>query len=380
MRAIPDRSSDAACADLVAESDQRPPRDRGQPESQRVPCRAPCSSFATLLVIGLGACQTDDGQVVTNIDDRAVVTFERPLCRGNIDLIDQAMAHVEDRLDVQVQGPIEITLWSRYTDVADHCWEGALGCYSDGEIHTLWYGLEHEIVHAVAGPLGRPEPLWVEGIAEALSGRTHDGETDVVSLAGLEDGKDVEYSTAGHFTRWLLEEYGVEGIRELARGSSLEEAYGMELADAGDDYDANAPWSYPHWNPCRGEQLDGTREGEWVYEIVVDCDDPWSSAEYESGPTVLRTTDIEEPGTYRIFVTGVRMVGAVACQLETLIEPPAEVTPDGIVHESSGTNLPTFFSSDQAYEVRLEQGRVQWAITIEGETQTAGFELRRVGP
>ena len=117
------------------------------------------------------------------------------------------------------------------------------------------------------------------GIAEALSGRTHDGEADVVSLAGLEDGKDVEYSTAGHFTRWLIQEYGVEGVRDLARESSFEDAYGMELADAGADYDANAPWSYPHWNPCRGERLDATSEGEWVHDVVVDCDDPWSSAE-----------------------------------------------------------------------------------------------------
>jgi len=350
------------------------------PESQWVPRRALYSFFATLLAIGVGACQTDDGKVVTNIHDRAMVTFERPLCRGNIALIEETMAHVEDSLDVQVQSPIDITLWSRYADVADHCWEGALGCYSDGEIHTLWYGLEHEIVHAVAGPLGRPDPLWIEGIAEALSGPTRHGEADVVSLVGLEDGKEVDYRTAGHFTRWLLEEYGVEGIRALARGSSFEDAYGMELADANAEYEENAPWSYPHWNPCRGERLDATLDGEWEHDIVVDCDDPWSSAEYESGPTVLRTIDIEEPGTYRLFVTGVRMVGAIACQLETLVEPPAEDVTGGIVQESAGATLPTFFLSDQAYEVRLEPGRVQWAITVEGEAETVGFDLRRVGP
>ncbi|MEM9455126.1 MAG: hypothetical protein AAGF11_13175 [Myxococcota bacterium] len=350
------------------------------PELQRIPRRSPYLSFATLLLIGVEACQTDGGRVVTNIDDRAMVTFERPLCRGNIAQIEETMAHVEDNLDVQVQSPIEITLWSRYADVADHCWEGALGCYRDGEIHTLWYGLEHEIVHAVAGPLGRPEPLWIEGIAEALSGRTHDGEVDVGSLVGLEDGRDVEYSTAGHFTRWLLEEYGVEGIRDLARESSFEDTYGMELGDAGADYETNAPWSYPHWNPCRGERLDPTLEGEWVHDIVVDCDDPWSSAEYESGPTVLRTIDIEDPGTYRLFVTGVRMVGAIACQLETLVEPPAADVAGSIVQESSGAVLPTFFLSDQAYEIPLEQGRVQWGFTVEGEAETVEFELRRIGP
>lgn len=254
-----------------------------------------------------------------------------------------------------------------------------MGCFRDGEVHTLWDGLEHEIVHAVANPLGRPEPLWIEGIAEALSNRTRDGDEDVVSLVGLEGSKDVEYSTAGHFTRWLLEEHGVEGIRELARESPFEEAYGMDLVAASAEYDANAPWSYPHWNPCRGERLGATSEGEWVHDIVVDCEDPWSSTAYDSGPTVLRTIDIDEPGTYRFFVSGVRMVGAIGCQLGTLGESPPDDVAGEIVHETAGAVLPTFFLSDQVYEVRLEPGRVQWEITIEGEAETVEFELRRVG-
>ena len=163
--------------------------------------------------------------------------------------------------------------------------------------------------------------MWLEGIASALSGRTRDGQEEVGSLLGLEDSRQVDYGTAGHFVRWLLEEHGVDGIRALQRESPFEQAYELELADAIEDYEANAPWSYPRRSPCRGEPLEATSEGRWAHDIQVDCDDPFGSAEYQSGPMVLRTVDIEEPGMYRLFVTEASRVGAIACQLETLLEP-----------------------------------------------------------
>ncbi|MEM9459662.1 MAG: hypothetical protein AAGF11_36125 [Myxococcota bacterium] len=311
------------------------------------------------------------------------MTFNRPLCRGNIELIEQTITHVEQSLDVKVEEPeepIEIAIWNRYANVVDHCGEGPSGCYTNGEIHTLWQALEHEIVHAVHAPLGWPEPLWSEGIAEALSGRTRDGQDDVTALVGLESYRQVDYATAGHFTRWLLEEHGIEGIRALARESSFESTYGRTLADANVDYEADAPWSYPDWNTCRGARLDATSEAEWVYEFDVDCDQPWSSAEYESGPTAWRTIDIEQSGSYRAYFTGVRMVGVLACQLDILVDPPEDDMVGDIVSETAGSVLPTFFVGDEPYDVQLEPYRLQFSITANGEASTTTFELRRIGP
>ncbi|MEM9458028.1 MAG: hypothetical protein AAGF11_27880 [Myxococcota bacterium] len=332
------------------------------------------------LVLGSVACQSDDNRVTTLIDDRAIVTFDRSLCKGDVTLIEQTIERVEERLDVRAPSPIELSIWSRYAEVSAHCSEGALGCYNDGEAHALWQAQEHEIVHAVAAPLGTPEPLWNEGIAEALSSRTQEGQEDVVSLVGLEDSPQVDYSTAGHFVRWLLEEYGQEGVRALARGSSFEHAYGMELADASVDHKASAPWSYPHWTPCRGERLEATSENGWAHELHVNCDDPWSSAEYQSGPTVFRTTDIEEPGTYRALFTGATLVGAVACQLDPLLDRPAQDTAGDIIRETTRSSVPTFLSSDEPHEIQLEPGRILWSITVEGEASTVGFDLNRIGP
>ena len=158
------------------------------PESQPARTWALCSLAA--LASNVAACQPDEGRPVTFIGDRAVVTFARPLCPGDITLIDEAIGHAEDSLDVQVESPIEIALWSRYADVVAHCSEGPVGCYTNGEIHGLWQALEHEIVHAVAAPLGTPEPLWLEGIAEAISAvRTTDRTTSTPSWVSMTVGR-----------------------------------------------------------------------------------------------------------------------------------------------------------------------------------------------
>ncbi|MEM9459663.1 MAG: hypothetical protein AAGF11_36130 [Myxococcota bacterium] len=338
----------------------------------------PYAPFTTLLALGFCACGADDARVVTHIEDRAVVMFDRPLCRDDIALIEETIAHVEQSLDVKVEVPIEIAIWNRYANVADHCGEGPSGCYTNGEIHTLWQALEHEIVHAVAAPLGRPEPLWTEGIAEALSNRTRVGHETVDAQLGLEDSRQVNYSTAGHFTRWLLEEYGVDGLRALARERSFEDAYGLNLTDTIADYEARAPWSYPHWNPCRGQALDASPANVWVDDIAVDCAAPWSSTMYNSGPTVVRTLDIEQPGTYRLFITGATMVGALACQIDVLPDRPDDDMAGDIIREST-RDLPTFFVSDELYEIVLKPGRLQFSFTVEDEAATVGFELRRIG-
>ena len=97
------------------------------PEHRPASTLALRSPIAMLLAFGPVACQPDDGRVVTIIGDRAVVTFERALCRGNIALIEETIDHVEESLDVQVETPIEMALWSHYVNVAAHCSEGPTG-------------------------------------------------------------------------------------------------------------------------------------------------------------------------------------------------------------------------------------------------------------
>lgn len=190
----------------------------------------------------------------------------------------------------------------------------------------------------------------------------------------------MDYGTAGHFVRWLREENGLEGVRALAREASFEDAYGIPLDEAIEDYDQNAPWSYPDWNTCRGGPLPATYPDTWIYEITVACDDAWGSARAAVGPSVLRTIEIETAGNYRLQLRGARSISIVACQLEVLVDAPADDMAADIIRESAGQRLPTMFTGDEMHEVRLEPGRLQLSLLVEGDEATVGFELRRVSP
>lgn len=330
------------------------------------------------------ACQDDDAPQVVEIGQLAVASYDEPLCGGDIRRIEQAIVHAQDVLAVSVDDPIPVYLYDRISDyeqsIAGRCRTGSAGCFVNGEVHTLWQALEHELVHAVASSAIFPALFWDEGLAEALSSRTERGNADIMSNLELPAGELPDYRTAGHFVRWLLEEHGAEGIRGLAREEDFFAAYGFELSDAIADYEASAPWSYPHWDPCRGESLSATGPDQWMVDIEIDCADPSSTVRYSLGVGAMRTVDIERAGTYRLALHGGHGLSVVACQLEILGEAPDSDFAGDIIREDAGLKPPTQFASDEEHQVELEPGRLLiYVSTDEGVTEERlGFELERV--
>lgn len=330
----------------------------------------------------LACCQAPDERVVTEVGRVAVVRYDTPLCAGDVLRMEELVHRVEDALDVTVTDPIPVFLYDRYADVTDRCWPGVAGCYTDGEVHTLWQALEHELVHAVDSLLGTPAPFWSEGMAEALSSRTRRGETRVAVNVEIEDGRDIDIVTAGHFVRWLQVEYGDEGLREIGADVPFLEAYGIDLTDAIDDYEARAPWSYPDWDPCRGELLEPTGVDAWELNVEIDCAEPFSTSESSLGIGATRVVDIERAGTYRVALHGGRSLQVLACQLEVLDEPPHSDYLGDVVREEGGQVLPTQLVGDEEHRLQLEPGRLLLHVsTPEGvERAQLGLELVRTGP
>ncbi|MEM9454555.1 MAG: hypothetical protein AAGF11_10275 [Myxococcota bacterium] len=351
-----------------------------------LPCHLRALSQLTAIAVVVAACQEGDTRSVVEIGQLAVVNSDEPLCGGDIHRIEQAFAHIQDVLDVSVHEPIPVFVYDRISDyersIEGRCRSGSSGCFSNGEVHTLWQSLEHELVHAVARPAGFPAVFWDEGIAEALSDRNERGEADIMSSLELPPGELPSYRTAGHFVRWLLEEYGPEGIRRIAREEAFSQAYGFELSDAIDDYEANAPWSYPHWNPCSGELLSSTGPDTWVVDIEINCADRSATVEYSLGVGAMRTIDIEQGGVYRLALHGGRGLNIVACQLEVLDSPPASDFAGDIIREDAGLKPPSQFVSDEEHLVELEPGRLlMYLSTEEGITEgQLSLELERLGP
>ena len=121
------------------------------------------------------------------------------------------------------------------------------------------------------------------------------------------DSSAVDYRTAGHFSRWLLETHGGERYRELLRASgSAREAfrttYDISFEDAQAQFYAEAPYSYGVLVACEHPELEPDGALSWSETFDVDCDTPnvYSS---ERGMGAFRVLTITEGGHYAFSTT-----------------------------------------------------------------------------
>ncbi len=115
----------------------------------------------------------------------------------------------------------------------------------------------HELVHAVAGRIGRPPVFFAEGLAVALTsaGRWHGRDLDAVARQALaaspslepflthftEQDPDTAYAVAGSLAAYLLDRFGIEPMVDFLRGCgsspqgyerAFRRAYGRTVASA----------------------------------------------------------------------------------------------------------------------------------------------------
>ena len=128
---------------------------------------------------------------------------------------------------------------------------------SAGRIDSVRDFHPHELVHAVAGRIGRPPVFFAEGLAVALSaaGRWHGGDLDTAARQALaaspslepflthftEQDPDTAYSVAGSLTAFLLDRFGIEPMVAFLQGCgsspqgyerAFRRAYGRSVARA----------------------------------------------------------------------------------------------------------------------------------------------------
>jgi hypothetical protein len=318
---------------------------------------------ATLLALALvlGACAEDElvlppleyesRRARVGLGDRWVDSI---LCPGDLDAIDQRIEFIENRLGVSRDEPIDI-YWLWYDDDirVGPCKGEHAACYTtwdngDDAIFTaLWQNLDHELVHAVARGIEFPSLFWNEGCAELLSGKaTRKAERTVLTPEDLEAQSLTTYTTAAHFSRFLVETRGWEGYNRIIRGESFEAVYGESVAEVTDEYEAEAPFSYPPLEPCPFPPLPETGYG-WGDTIRLACEDPTATGtKHQHGPIVRRTIELAG-GTYAFRVRGPIRYYLTGCHTDVLSErtdppssgdlynevdlvPPREFGPTGI--------------------------------------------------
>jgi len=303
--------------------------------------------------------------------------FDVPLCQDDLDRIDRHIAFVEDMLDAASDEKIEIYI---YASSPPRC-PGLEGnsCYDTRRkiIRTHGTMLEHEIVHAVVDRFAEPPPFWNEGIAVALDGNgSHPGVATVMQSIHVEDAADLDYATAGHFIRWLLEEHDPALIRPILEGAAFEPTYDLPFPEAAALFEQEHPYAYPRWFPCDYPPLPQDEVGGgWHETVEIACDVPGGSTD-EGGPfSVVRTVELT-PGSYEIETHGGLGTRLVGCHTDVLMdEPPPNF--HGDIPNEVETHPGVLFESGSLQEFEItEPGLFKVVAMARDEHETVEIELR----
>jgi hypothetical protein len=302
--------------------------------------------------------------------------FDLELCPDDLARIDRHISFVEDMLDAESDEKIELYL---YAGQPPRCY-GGLSCYDKRRkiVRTHWTDLTHEVVHAVVDRFAEPPAFWNEGIAVALDGNgTFAGETTVMQNIHIGEALDLDYATAGHFVRFLLEEHDPTLIRPILEGATFEPLYGEPFPEVAATYEDTRPTAYPPWLTCDYPPLP-SQGGGWRETVTTGCDTPGGTVT-EGGPyAVLRSVELA-PGHYEIATHGGFGTRLLGCQLEAFEEwPTADVhgdVPNQV--QSSQTHPGVLFESGSAHTFEItEPGLFKVVVMSREEGETVEVELQ----
>lgn len=314
------------------------------------------------------------------VTDKAEIgtDFDHTICPSDLAWLDGHIEFVEDFLGAPTGERIEIYL---YSDLPPQC--TLVGCYTpEGYIAANWNALDHEVVHAVVDRFADPAPFWNEGLAESLTKRgTYRGEqmtvTDNVSAT---ESTEVDYATAGHFVRWLIETQGIDPVLDVLEGASVEQALGGTLDELEAEHAADAPYTYPPIrDACDFTPLPAVGDGEWAESIRVTCDEEGVSRFEGFWLSAVRVVELTA-GRYELVVTGGEGARIVGCQDRAWPEPPPEMVNGDVPNavENGQTAWGILFESGPTHELELTDGRYKIVLPTWEDEDSIEIELRRL--
>lgn len=259
--------------------------------------------LGALCTVGCGAdYETEHLRITTH--------FDAPLCAGNLEIYEQSIDVLESKIGRSLDTPLDVDLWhfEGWREVSDrHCREDLRGCYRRSS-HRIFGVLgtplmAHELVHAIVRR--STDEMVQEGTAEAWSDWTQFGREQP---ALVPVGGSVDYTSSGHFMRWLDETRGracVRALLSVGHGKSEEtfsEHCGSSFDAAVDEYADTAPWIYPNPFGCDfgiADEVTLAPEGLDL-AVTIDCDDIDTTA-HEIGMNVKHRLKVEQAGMWTIW-------------------------------------------------------------------------------
>ena len=275
----------------------------------------PLASISMLLLAG---CVGDEGEPVAPDPPALLHEYDTEhlrihsdveRCEGDLARWDGFVGFAQDYLGVEAPGIVDVYVWddAAFDDV-QWCGRPMLGgCFpGEGVVYGEVTSLEHELVHAITEDFANHDRFFVEGLAEALAEDTAFGMFPPSFHAT--SSSEVDYPSAGHFVRWLLESAGPAAFVEyMSRADAglddLQSIYGEYVGqDVEAAFYAEADDAYPRAYEHPAPELEYDASLGWSSELIFDCahEDVRGRAE---GRVVVRDWIVEEPGFYALWAS-----------------------------------------------------------------------------
>ena len=291
------------------------------------------------LLLAIAACNGDPVRPQSLGQSRYVEIFaweETELCRGTLEYFDTYL----EAIFIAIDEPFPEESFIEYTwfdlTVSDEekqtwpCPPGASGCARKSEagisISSYFFVHHHELVHAVhLYALGSSHPLLHEGLASYYGNPNYrltltaeevdEGLRDFFS-GPLTPG-EFSYPVAKYFVGYVVETFGVDGLKDLWAGVTKGQSYGdfrsayEDILGAPFDDLLNTLPAYDLTHQTLG-QCSGT-EIPWVdpdlleVSISGQCDDPGAIGPISLAPLAFSLpylVEVPVTGDYQLLLTG----------------------------------------------------------------------------
>lgn len=196
-------------------------------------------------VVLVGACARDDAARYDLDGLEVVEDFDEPICAGTFEFFERRLSMLERETGLPRDPKGLVFHWIYERDaIGEHCVQPAGGCASGRSFYGPLISYSHELVHAHLSRLGRPRAWLSEGMAVMLDDEFRD-EPDPLNtpseLLADDDAHYLDYSSAGAFTAYLRDRYGMAALLdyyEATAGADVDDSVAAFREVFGDDFSA----------------------------------------------------------------------------------------------------------------------------------------------
>lgn len=303
--------------------------------------------------------------------------FDHEVCRGSLLQIESWAVGLEEEFGIHPED--KRTIYWGIEGVDEWCSGGLDGCYIGDErlIVGSWSALEHEMVHATRSRDERPNTFVEEGLAEALTtarlsvGAGDPPISELMLRPQDEFERDGGRNTAGHFIRFLRDEYGIAEVLRLRdqmpyspssgrADETIEQVFGLALGELQEEWLVNAPETYVLEDDSLPDVV--LDDQPILFDEELDCDSPTTF-----GPLTgsVLDEDVEQPGMHELLVLDVvdttlvrfRLQSSSASTVASMLRRPG-------CWQQATSDAPAEFEILPDQEFTVELAACRWTIDI----------------